>query len=108
MSCEPLLLELRDKPVGQTIHECEVSRHLGGAQHGLVGVARHAQCSHVGSGDGSRCACELAGIRQQSPQPWRRQFMVSTDHRVDKYIILFDQTERRPVMFDSVVALVRA
>jgi hypothetical protein len=33
--------------------------------------------------------------------------MVATDHGVGQRGILLDQTERRPVMFDSVVALVR-
>lgn len=34
--------------------------------------------------------------------------MAPTYHRVDQHSILLDQTERRPVMFDSVMALVRA
>jgi hypothetical protein len=77
-------------------------------QHGLIGVARPTQCNHVGSRDCGWRACELAGILQQRPQLWRQQVMVTMNHCIDQRRIILDQTERRPVMFDSVMALVGA
>lgn len=100
-------LQFHAEPVCQSVHEREIGRDLNCVQHRLIRIAGCAHCSHVSKCDSGRRTCELAGVFEQRPQLWRQQIMVATDHGVGQRGILLDQTERRPVMFDSVVALVR-
>jgi hypothetical protein len=103
-----LRLQVHAESIGQAIHEREIGGDLDGMQYGLIRVAGCTHRIHVSSGDSGRGTCQLAGILQQRPQLWRQQIMAPIQHSVDQCGIPLYQTERRPVMFDSVVALVRA
>lgn len=104
----PLRLDLDTEPIRQPVHEREVRNDFGGVQHGLVGVPMRAQLVHVLPRHLAGRPGEPARIREECPQLRRKPFMSAFEHRFDNARVRFNLTERRPVMFDSVMAPVVA
>lgn len=103
-----ILLERDAQPVCQTIHEVEVGRHFDDLEQSPVVEARLAKPLEVVAPHPARLEGELFGEGKDSAEALIHSGGPPLPaERPDEIFIPRDQTERRPVMLDSVVAPVR-
>lgn len=100
-----ILLERDPQPVRQAVDEVEVGRHLDDLEDAPVVQTGLPQGDVVLPPDPVRLDRELLGESQDGVEALIQIGLSPVPgERTDEFLVLRDQTERRPVMLDSVPA----
>lgn len=102
-------LELDAEPVGQPIYIVEVRNDTREIMHAAVAEALVTKGRQIVFSDRGRCAGELDGVVHEGARPRAegRRLRIRRE-RINQRVVVRESPERRPMVLDSIEAIVHA